>query len=353
MSESHAGTTRIPFVSVIVPCRNEEHYIERCLDSIAATTYPTDRLQVLVVDGRSDDRTREIGEAYASRFPWVRVVDNPGRTAPVALNVGIRDARGDLIVRMDAHAVYPPEYLSQLVATLYETGADNVGGRLVTLPADSSVMAQAIAIALSHPFGVGNAYFRIGARTRRWVDTVPFGCFRREVFARVGMFDEELVRNQDDEFNFRLARGGGRILLDPAIVAYYYARPALRHVARMFYQYGYFKPLVARKVGRVMTARQLVPPAFVASVSTTGAAALAEPAAAPLFAAILGTYAAALLGSAAHAAYTTGPRYAVALFAAFATLHASYGFGFLRGLWDLAVGRRRPGSGADTALSRG
>jgi GT2 family glycosyltransferase len=341
-----------PLVSVIVPCRNEEHYIAQCLDSIVATTYPTERLEVLVADGRSDDRTREIAWSYAARYPWSRVLDNPGRTAPIALNVGIRDARGDLIVRMDAHAVYPPDYLAQLVAALQETGADNVGGRLVTLPADASAMARGISLALSHPFGVGNAYFRIGARSRRWVDTVPFGCFRREVFSRVGMFDEELVRNQDDEFNFRLVHRGGRVLLDPAIVAYYYARASLRQVARMYYQYGYFKPLVARKVGRVMTGRQLVPPAFVASLGTTGAATLAEPAAAPVFALLLASYGAALLGGTAHAAYGAGVRCGLAVLAAFATVHASYGFGFLRGLWDLSVGRRRSGAGADTVLSR-
>jgi hypothetical protein len=213
-------------------------------------------------------------------------------------------------------------------------------------------MAQAIAIALAHPFGVGNAHFRIGSRVRRWVDTVPFGCFRREVFSRVGLFDEELVRNQDDEFNFRLARQGGRVLLDPAIVAFYYARSSLRQVARMYYQYGYFKPLVARKVGRVMTARQLVPPAFVASIGTVGAAALLEPMAAVLFATIVGSYLAALVGGAAHATYGPGLRYLVGTLAAFATLHASYGFGFLRGLLHLAVGRHRSTS-AETVLSRG
>ena len=349
-----AGSTtamRLPMISIIVPCRNEERYIESCLDSIVATTYPSDKLEVIVADGQSDDRTREIVARYASRYRWIRIVDNPGRIAPTALNVGIAHARGELIVRMDAHAVYPPDYLSRLVAASDETGADNVGGRLVTLPADGSPMAHGIAIALSHPLGVGNAHFRIGARVRRWVDTVPFGCFRREVFSRVGLFDEELVRNQDDEFNFRLAREGGRVLLDPSIVAFYYARSSLRQVARMYYQYGYFKPLVARKVGRVMTARQLVPPAFVASVSTSAAAALAEPIAAVFFAALIGVYAAALLGGAAHAAYGAGVRCLIAVMAAFATLHASYGFGFLRGLWDLAVGRHRH-TYAVTILSR-
>ena len=330
-----------PLISVIVPCRNEERYIGACLDSIAATTYPADRMEVIVADGRSRDRTRDIVADRATRYPSIRLIDNPGGIAPTALNAGIRTARGEIIVRMDAHALYPPEYLTQLVDALEETGADNVGGCLVTLPADPSPVARAIARALGHPLGVGNSHFRIGSRARRWVDTVPFGCFRRDVFDRVGMFDEELVRNQDDEFNFRLIRQGGRVLLDPAIVAYYYARSSFRQLGRMYYQYGYFKPLVARKVGRVMTGRQLVPPAFVASVTTTGAVALAEPVATVPLAIVLALYAGTVVGSAALGVRGTGVRVALALVAAFVTLHASYGFGYLRGLLALGIGGRR------------
>ena len=183
------------------------------------------------------------------------------------MNAGIRAARGEIIVRMDAHVVYPPHYLPIAVAALLETGADNVGGVIVTRPGANTPMGRAIALGLSHPFGVGNSYFRIGTSERRWVDTVPFGCFRRSLFDRIGLFDEELVRNQDDEFNFRIQQRGGRVLLLPDLVAQYYARPSLRHVARMYFQYGYFKPLVARKLGRIMTARQLVPAAFLLTLA--------------------------------------------------------------------------------------
>lgn len=333
--------TERPLVSVVVPCRNEEQHIAQCLDSIVASTYPADRLEVIVADGRSEDRTREIVADYSARYPWIRLLDNPKRIASTALNGGIRHASGDLIVRMDAHTIYPPDYLAQLVSAMEETGADNVGGRLVTLPANSGLMARAIARALSHPFGVGNARFRIGARTRRWVDTVPFGCFRRELFDRVGVFDEELIRNQDDEFNFRVVRRGGRILLDPSIVARYYARASLRQLARMYYQYGYFKPLVAVKVRRVMTVRQLVPPLFLGSLVGAGLTALVEPAALPVFSVVMASYAGSLIGGTVLAARGEGGRFALALLAAFATLHASYGVGFLRGVYDLAVRRRR------------
>src|SRR5882672_10796984 len=193
-------------VTVILPCRNEASHISACLDSIIASAHPPERLEVLVIDGMSDDGTREIVEQYAARYPRIRLLDNHRRIVPAGLNLGILAATGDIIMRMDGHVVYPPEYISRLVDALLADGADNVGGCLVTLPADGSPVAQAIAIAMAHPFGVGNAHFRIGAREARDVDTVAFGCFRRSLFTRIGMFDEELVRNQDDEFNHRIIR---------------------------------------------------------------------------------------------------------------------------------------------------
>ena len=221
-----------PRVSIVMPCRNEAAYIGPCLDSVLATDYPLDRMEVLVADGRSDDGTREIVERCAAQHPCVRLLDNPARITPAALNTAIRVATGDVIIRMDAHGVYPRDYVPRLVRALEETGADNVGGVVITLPADDTPSARAIALAFSHPLGVGNAYFRIGVAGPRWVDTVPFGCFRRELFDRVGMFDEEMVRNQDDEFNLRLIGHGGRILLLPDVVARYYARRSLGAVAR-------------------------------------------------------------------------------------------------------------------------
>ena len=263
-------TSPRPAVSVVIPCRNEERYIGPCLDSLLECDYPLDRLEVLVVDGMSDDRTRDIVRQYAADHSFIRLVDNPKRITPCAMNAGVLAALGDVIMPMGAHAVYTQRYISRLVEALLETGADNVGGVLVTLPADDTATARALAIALSHPFGVGNSYFRIGARERRIVDTVPFGCYRKEVFQRIGLFDEELVRNQDDELNGRLVRAGGRIMLVPEVESRYYARGSFGQVARMFFQYGYFKPLAAWKVGRVTSLRQVVPAAFVAGLAVTG-----------------------------------------------------------------------------------
>jgi glycosyltransferase involved in cell wall biosynthesis len=330
-----------PLVSIILPCRNEERYIGACLDSILATAYPLDRLEILVVDGMSEDRTRDIVARHADRHTAIRLLENRRRITPAALNTAIRAATGEVIVRMDAHGVYPREYLPGLVEALQASDADNVGGIIVTLPADDTAVARAIAVGLSHPFGVGNAYFRIGVGAPRWVDSVPFGCFRREVFERIGLFDEELVRNQDDEFNLRLIKHGGRILLLPKVQSYYFARRWLRDVARMYYQYGYYKPLVAKKLDRVMTLRQLVPGLFLLSLAGTAALAPWLPLARVAGAAIAGSYVAAVLGCVAGAVRRTGWRCALALAAVFPTVHLSYGVGSLRGVLHHVLQPRR------------
>lgn len=334
--------TSLPRVTVIVPCRNEARYIGACLDSILASAYPADSLEVLVVDGRSTDNTKKVVAEYSARHSLVRLLDNPKRVVPTALNIGVRAATGDVIVRMDAHVVYPPEYIPRLVAALAETGAENVGGCMITLPADGTAVAQAIAIAMAHPFGVGNARFRIGAKEATNVDTVPFGCFPRSVFTRVGLFDEEMTRNQDDEFNNRILRRGGKIVLIPDVVCYYYARGSFRQLSRMFYQYGAFKPLAARKAGRIMTGRQVVPAVFVASLTASAAAAPFLPLALTAALGIAALYGAGVLFFAGRVTRTHGVRCAVAVAATFPVVHFSYGVGFLRGLWAGILGRGAP-----------
>lgn len=326
---------RTPSVTVLVPCRNEAGYIEPCLRSILANDYPRDRLEVLVLDGMSDDGTREIVQAIAAETSMVRLVPNPGRIVPTGLNLGIRAARGEVIVRMDAHNEYPVDYIPKLVSWLERTGADNVGGACITRPANESAKARAIALALAHPFGVGNAHFRIGSTRLRQVDTVPFGCFRRELFERVGLFDEELARNQDDEMNFRITRAGGRVLLVPDVVSYYFARASWRKLAAMYYYYGYYKPLVTYKVGRIMTVRQTVPALFTLALIGGGLAAPSVAVVAWLWSAMLTAYVLAALGSAAGARRQGGLRCALLLAATFPVLHLGYGIGFLRGLLAL------------------
>jgi glycosyltransferase involved in cell wall biosynthesis len=342
-----------PLVSIVVPCRNEAEYIRPLLDSILANDYPRDRLEVLVVDGMSDDATRDVIAAYARRHPSIRLLDNPQRTTPHALNLGITRARGRIIMRMDAHAYCPPNYVADLVDWLERTGAEYVGGAWVTVPGDTTPTARAIAAVLAHPFGIGDSRYRLGTNEVREVDSLPFGCFRRELFERLGLFDEELVRNQDEEFSFRVLRAGGRVLLVPGVVCSYYARRSLRQVGRMFYQYGLFKPLVALKIGRIMTLRQVVPAAFVLSLLLTGLAAPWLAAARALGVVILGTYLALNAGCALALGWRQGPRVGLAAAAVFPVVHVCYGCGFVRGAWALlARSRGRAFDLNSTPLSR-
>lgn len=257
-------------LSVICPIYNEESRIEECILSILAQDYPKEDLEVLFVDGQSSDRTREIIANYMLNYSFIKLLDNPKRIAPAALNIGIRASSGDIIMRLDAHAKYPENYFSLLVNRLKGSGADNVGGVCRTLPARDTSVCRAIAHAMSSPFGMGNSYFRIGSDHEMWVDTVPFGCFKREIFDKIGLFDEELVRNQDDEFNGRIIKNGGRILLLPQVVVDYFARDSLTKTAKMFFQYGLFKPLVNYKLQKPTTLRQFIPPLFFAGLIAGG-----------------------------------------------------------------------------------
>lgn len=331
-----------PMVSIIIPCRNEESYIARCLDSILASDYPQDRLEILVAEGRSSDRSRKILGTYASAYRSIVLLDNTRGTTPAGLNLGIRAASGDIIIRMDAHVLYPRDYIPRLVSGLQESGADNVGGVLETVPAEETPTARAIALGMSHRFGVGNAHFRVGTRERREVDTVPFGCFRREVFQRLGLFDEELIRNQDDEFNYRLITRGGRVVLLPDVSCRYFARRSLGQLFRMYYQYGYFKPLVVRKVGRVMTARQVAPALLVIALLNSAGLSVLLPAAMAVFSLVVLTYGLAVLACAFGAAPRHGLPCAAMLAAVFPIMHFSYGIGFLLGVRDHLLVRSAP-----------
>ena len=341
----------LPLVSVVIPCRNERRYVRGCLDTLLAGDYPAGRFEILVIDGMSDDGTRDILAEYARSRPEVRIVDNPARTTPAALNLGIAHARGSVFVRADAHADFPRSYVRDLVESLLGSGADGVGGVCRTVPGAPTTLACAIAIALAHPFGVGNSYFRIGTSGPRLVETIPFGCYPMDLFRRVGGFDEELPRNQDDEFNYRVIGAGGRLLLVPHIVSRYFGRTRLRDVARMFFQYGLYKPLVIVKVGRVVTLRQLAPASLAVVIAGS---VLMLPWAAAGAVGLAATVTAYLYVAGAAAAGTvrsSGVRCALALMAVFPVMHLAYGIGFLAGLPRLAS-RDGASAASDAALSR-
>ncbi len=327
-------------LSVICPIYNEEKYIAKCIESILAQDYPKDDLEVLFVDGMSTDKTREIIAGYAEKNPFIRIYDNPERIVPYAMNLGILASRGEIVIRLDGHVEYPENYFSALVKYLRELGADNVGGLCETLPCGPSAKETAIAEVLSSSFGMGNSYFRIGCAGIRQVDTVPFGCFRRTVFDEVGLYDVELARNQDGELNGRIIRNGGKIYLIPSIVTRYYARDTISKVYRMFYQYGLYKPLVNKKLGRPASCRQFFPPLFVLGLIFGAALSCMHWIIATIYAAVLALYIALALCFTIKSVKKTG-KIGLLVYQplVYFIVHFGYGWGHLTGICKLALKR--------------
>jgi succinoglycan biosynthesis protein ExoA len=257
-----------PLVSLIIPCRDEGEYIGRCLQSILANDYARDRLEVLVVDGGSTDGTLQILRDIGATDSRVRILSNAARITPAALNVGVRAARGTVIMRMDAHAHVPADYIRRSVEALFAYGADNVGGIIHTVPRRSTLLGRAIAACLSNEFGIGNSYSRTHVSNPVWFPALFGGCYRVEVFERVGLFDERLVRTEDLEFNLRLQRLGGRGLLVPWISSTYYARSGLGEFLRHTYGNGVWATMPFAYSSIVpVSLRQVVPLGFVLTLT--------------------------------------------------------------------------------------
>ncbi|MDD5173075.1 MAG: glycosyltransferase family 2 protein [Patescibacteria group bacterium] len=214
----------LPLVSIIIACRNEKEVIDKCLDSLIGQTYPSHKIEILVVDGMSEDKTREIVRGYSKKYSSIHLFDNIKRNTPCAFNIGIKESKGEVITIASGHAIYQKNYISTYVESLKKYNADCVGGLQTTSTSKNSYVAKSIVFCLSSLFGVGNALYRI-ANTHQQpkiVDTVPFACYKRKVFEKIGLFNEKLVRSQDMEFNIRLKRAGGKIILIPEIMGCYY-----------------------------------------------------------------------------------------------------------------------------------
>ena len=296
-------------------------------------------MEVLIADGRSEDDTRSIIVSYAQRFRFIQLLDNAAKVVPPALNSCIRQSKGEVIVRMDAHSIYPPDYISRLVNALYLHNVDNVGGVWITEPGSDTTMARCIALATSHRFGIGNADYRLGGGAPRLVDTVPFGCFPRAVFDRIGLFNEELIRNQDDEFNGRIINSGGKILLLPDVKIRYFARETLLKTGKMFYQYGLFKPLVNLKLKKPATIRQLFPPALVAGLVFPALTATWLPWAGWISILLFAIYASPVILLSIK--LSSGEwRNFISLVRIFPTIHLSYGSGYLIGIFRFMLLKR-------------
>jgi len=320
-----------PFVSIIMPVWNESRFIEESLGAVLAQDYPSDRMEVLLADGMSTDNTREIITRVAASYPdiSVKIIDNPGRIASTGLNAALRESRGDVIIRVDGHTFLEPDHVRQCVEVLQRSGADHVGGRMETI--SEGPFGEAVSLATSTSFGVGHGRFHYSDH-EEWSDTVSMGAWPREVFERIGLFDEEQVRNQDDEFNYRLLENGGKILLSPSIRSRYYNRSTPRSLWRQYYQYGYWKIRVMQKHPLQMRPRQFAPPLF--AVALVLSILLAPFFSFAMWGAgiVIGSYVLANIAASALTARRASWRLMPRLSLAFAILHLSYGFGFLVGL---------------------
>ncbi len=249
-----------PKVSVIVPCYNEQDTVQLLLESLLEQTFPQQEMEVIIADGMSTDRTREQIANFRSAHPQsiVRIIDNPKRTIPAALNRAIDAAQGEIIVRLDAHSMPRPDYIARSVAALEAGLGDNVGGVWEIRPGGPGRLARAIAVAAAHPLGVGDARYRVGGEVVAGaVNTVPFGAFRRALVNQIGYFDEDLLTNEDYEFNVRARQAGATIWLDPAIRSVYFARANLSDLARQYWRYGYWKLRMLLRYPHTFRWRQL------------------------------------------------------------------------------------------------
>jgi glycosyltransferase involved in cell wall biosynthesis len=338
-----------PTVTIVIPCRNEAENIETCLMSILAQEPIDGGFEVIVADGLSNDSTRKIIERIASRDPRVFIIDNVGRIVSTGLNTAIRAARGKIIIRMDAHTQYAPDYVRRCVEVLSLSGADNVGGPWVAR--GSGVIGRAIAATFNSPFASGGSHGRDPKYEGR-LDTVYLGCWRRDVFDRIGFFDEGLIRNQDDELNLRLSRVGGVIWQSPAIRSWYIPRESFRALILQFLQYGYWKVRVIQKHKLPASIRHLIPATFVFLLIMLSVLSVLFLTALKASVILIGAYLVFGLVASFRTAVRHGWDLLPLLPAVFACQHFGYGYGFLRGLVDFVILRRTP-TRAYLQLSRG
>jgi succinoglycan biosynthesis protein ExoA len=342
--------------SVVVATYDEEQFIGNCLDSLLCQDYPLDRIEILVMDGGSSDRTRDIVHRYTADYANIRLLENRRRHQTAAYNLGLRESTGQYVLILGAHSVVAPDYVRKCVSLLETTGAANVGG--VQRAIGTSYVSSAIALAMSSPFGVGDAIFRY-AEKEAYVDSVFGGAWKKETLEQLGGFNEALPGNEDYELNHRLRQRGGKILLSPSIRIFYYNRSSLRSLARQYFRYGYHKAYMLQLHPESLRWRQIVPPLFV--ITTLASAALS------FLGSWLGflvpaAYLATNLSVSLATAFRQGLRYVAVLPVAFGVLHFSWGTGFLAGVirgggWRqalslLALGMRRAIAGRTKSVSQ-
>lgn len=314
-----------PFVTIAMPCLDEEAYIETCVRSVLAQDYPRDRLELLVADGMSHDRTREILARLAQEDARIRVIDNPQRIQSAGINAILAEAKGEILVRMDVHCEYAPDYVSQCVRVLEDTGADNVGG--AQRARSKTLFQRALCAALDSPLGVGGAKYR-SSESEGFVDTVFLGAFRRRVFETAGMYDPKAVTNEDAELNQRIIEGGGKVYLSKDIVVHYFPRGSFRALAKQYFKYGQGRARTLLKRGKFLSLRPAIP--FLMTLS--GAAMILTSPFQPFTPLAFAAYALGTGAEAVRVGRKLGPLGVPLVWAMFPVVHVSHGIGFAVGL---------------------
>lgn len=335
-------------VSIVVPCRNEINYIKKCIDSFINQTYPKELYEILICDGMSTDGTREIVKGYEVIHGNVKLLDNVGLSAPKGMNLGIKTSKSEVIIIFGAHAYAKEDFIEENIKALINNEVGCVGGPIETINEDSK--GRAISMAMSSPFGVGNALFRY-AKEETYVDTVAFGCYRKSVLDKIGYFDEELVRNQDDELNFRVIKNGYKILLSPKIGSYYYSRSSISKLWKQYYQYGFWKVRVMQKHGKTASIRHLVPAAFVITNVLGLTLGLIYKWILYLWFLELALY---IIGDVLSSIKLIKKDKTIwkYIFFIFPILHFSYGLGFLKGLFNFYILKSQKALEKNTKMSR-
>ncbi len=322
-----------PNVSVIIPCRNEEKTIHLVLDALYSQSYPRELLQVVIADGFSEDLTRQKIADFKTAHPGLDllVVDNPQRIIPAGLNAAIRASSGDIIVRMDAHSIPNPDYVALCVDALKRNLAQNVGGVWDIQPGKDTWIARSIAAAAGNPLAVGDAHYRFTDKAD-YVETVPYGAYKRDLFEQIGLFDETLLANEDYELNTRILQSGGNIWLDPKIRCTYFARANLRALAKQYYGYGYWKVQMLKRYPETLRWRQALPPAFLLGLVLTLLVGIFWLPSLVLFASVLGLYFLILLAVGLNMAIKKSDiLMMIGVPFAIITMHFSWGAGFIAG----------------------
>jgi glycosyltransferase involved in cell wall biosynthesis len=327
-------------VSIIIPCRNEERYIGKCLDSLIEQDFSKEQFEILIIDGMSDDGTEEILKKYEKEYQFVRIYKNIHRITPMAMNEGLKKSKGNLISFINAHSILDKNFLKNSVKYLEKTDAVAVGGTLRTINDDTSYVAQAIPLAADSVFGAGGKRYR-SKSTESWVkDTLPYCVYKKTVFKEIGLIDEELIRGQDAEFNYRILKKYGKIYYTPEIKSNLHIRPSLGKLRRQHFQYGYFRPLIFKKVRLSLLPIQTIPAIFIGVLTISLLISIFFISFLWVFLFVLGIYLIFNILFSLVISIRKGIKYFIILPVCFVTLHFSYGVGYIKGALDFNILKR-------------